>query len=184
MVEIKSKRTMTEIQEDLNTVFELAIEEAHAEGEEWDGTIPESLFVDMEGLEIERDAKVDGVIRAVKDLKGGVALLKAEKKALDARIASKEGKMNGYKEYLKYVLNGSKFESVGGQVWYKDTPSVVYSSEVQEALDNGNVPKGFEDFIVEKTTITLPKKAVGDYIKAGDSINGARIEVKKSVIIK
>jgi len=94
--------------------------------------------------------------------------------------------MEGYKQYLAYVLQGNKFESTGGAVSYRNSSSVVYSAKVQEALDNGEVPKGFEKFAETEQVVKLPKKAVGDYLKANEKneLEGAEVVVKKGMTIK
>ena len=80
------KRSILDIQQDIDTAFELMIEKATEETGEWDGSVPQELESVFDELEIEKESKIDGVIRGAKQLKADVAFLKAEKKALDARI--------------------------------------------------------------------------------------------------
>jgi hypothetical protein len=178
------KRTMMKIQEDIDTAFELAIETCVDEDGEWTGEIPADLESVFDELEIEKEAKLDGVIRGEKQLRSDIAFLKAEKKALDARIKAKTAKADGYKQYLSYVLEGNKFESAGGTVSYRKSTSVAFSEDVEEAIREGFVPLGYEDIATTETVVKISKTDVGKLLKSGADIEGAELVTKVNTIIK
>ena len=189
MKEIKSRRKLMEIMDDINTAIEMAIEEAH-DSEDWDGEWDGEISLDIQSildeLEIEREEKLDGVIRYAKELVRDVKNLKEEKKAIDKRIKTKENKIDGIKQFIAYATNGQKFESTGGVVNYRNSSSVIFSSEVEEAIADGEIPKGFEDFAVVEQVVKVPKNSVKSWLKEDENnkLDGAEIVVKRSVIVK
>ena len=79
---------------------------------------------ELDELNMERDAKIEGVALWVKELDAEAAAIKAERDALTERQRAKERKRDSLKRYLDYALQGQKFETPKCKVSYRKTTSV------------------------------------------------------------
>lgn len=128
----------------------------------------------LQALEMERDAKIEGVILWRKDLLAEAEAVKAEAKKLYDRARAAENKAEQLKGYISYALDGQKFKTERCAVSYRKTTSVIID-------DPGKIPSNYwkapsEDWI-SKTTV---KEA----IESGLTVAGAHQEEKQSIIIK
>lgn len=128
----------------------------------------------LQALEMERDAKIEGVILWRKDLLAEAEAVKAEAKKLYDRARAAENKAEQLKGYISYALDGQKFKTERCAVSYRKTTSVIID-------DPGKIPSNYwkapsEDWI-SKTTV---KEA----IESGLTVTGAHQEEKQSIIIK
>lgn len=127
----------------------------------------------LNGLQMERDAKIENVALWIKELKAEAEALKAEKLAFAERQKVAENKMESLKKWLAYALNGEKFKTVRASVTFRTTEKVEVADIFK--LDENYVR--YRDPEADKDAI---KKA----IKAGQVVAGATLVPSTSVIIK
>ena len=127
----------------------------------------------LNGLQMERDAKIENVALWIKELKAEAEALKAEKMAFAERQKVAENKMESLKKWLAYALNGEKFKTVRASVTFRMTEKVEVADIFK--LDENYVR--YRDPEADKDAI---KKA----IKAGQEVAGATLVSSTSVIIK
>ena len=127
----------------------------------------------LNGLQMERDAKIENVALWIKELKAEAEALKAEKLAFAERQKVAENKMESLKKWLAYALNGEKFKTVRASVTFRTTQQV----------DIPDIYKLDENFLRYKEP-EADKTAIKEAIKAGQTVEGATLIENTSVIIK
>lgn len=138
-----------------------------------DGVIDyESIKDEIEALTLERDEKIDNVISFIKSRMAMAEALKNEIRTMTRRQKQAEGEAARMKEYLAFCLNGSKWESTAGKVYYRSSQSV----KIDDASELSD-----EYVRIERVPI---KTAIKDDIKQGIIVRGAHIEESMSTIIK
>ena len=128
----------------------------------------------LQALEMERDAKIEGVILWRKDLVAEADAVKAEAKKLYERARAAENKAEQLKSYISYALNGQKFKTERCAVSYRKTTSVIIDDPSKIPSNYWKAPS--EDWI-SKTTI---KEA----LESGVTVAGAHQEERQNIIIK
>jgi len=128
----------------------------------------------LTALEMERDQKISNVACWIKDLKAEAEAIKAEKQNLDKRQRVAENKVEQLKNYLSYVLNGTKFKDARVAISYRKSESVQCSDDAINTLP--------EEFIkVEKS---VKKSELKEAIKNGQTFEGCEIVTKESIQIR
>lgn len=130
----------------------------------------------LNALNIERDAKIEGVVCWIKDLKAEADALKAEKQALADRQKSAENKAENLKKWLAFALNGQKFSSPKAAVSFRKSQSVEVTDINALAMEN-------DDLIIYQEP-KPDKTAIKKAIKDGRTVNGAELVENVNVIIK
>ena len=128
----------------------------------------------LNALEMEREAKIEGVILWRKDLIAEAEAIKAEIRNLSARVKSCENKAEQLKHYAEYNLAGEKFKTARCSVSYRKTNSVVIDDIYK--IDSRFFKDIKEDWI--------SKTAIKEAIEKGYEVAGAHQEEKQSIIIK
>ena len=127
----------------------------------------------FDSLQMERDAKIEGIALYIKDLKAEAEALKAEKMAFAERQKVAENKVESLKNYLAYALKGQAFKSTKAVVSFRKTQQV----------DIPDIHKLDENFLRYKEP-EADKTAIKEAIKAGQIVKGATLIENTSVIIK
>jgi hypothetical protein len=127
----------------------------------------------LNGLQMERDAKIENVALWIKELKAEAEALKAEKMAFAERQKVAENKMESLKKWLAYALNGEKFKTVRASVTFRTT----------EKVEVADIFKLDENYVRYKDP-EADKDAIKKAIKAGQVVAGATLVPSTSVIIK
>lgn len=138
-----------------------------------DGVIDyESIKDEFEALQLAKDEKVDNVISFIKSRRAMAQALKEEKNALAKRQQQAEREAERMTDYLAFCLDGSKWESTAGKVYYRKSQSVIVD----------NIDELSDEYIrVER----IPSKtAIKEDLKQGIIVNGAHIEENVNTIIK
>lgn len=128
----------------------------------------------LDALMMAREEKIEGIACWVKNLESDIEAYKAEKKAFEERIAAAERRRDGLKDYLSSVLQGQKFSTARCFVSFRSSKRVEITDE--NALS--------ELFVRVKTVREPDKKAIGNALKAGIEVNGARMVENTSINIK
>lgn len=127
----------------------------------------------LDKLQMERDAKIEGVALWIKELKAEAEALKAEKMAFAERQRVAENKMESLKKWMAYALNGQSFKSVRASVSFRKS----------QAVEITDIYKLDESFLRYKEP-EADKTAIKEAIKAGKTVAGATLVENTSVIIK
>ena len=127
----------------------------------------------LNALQIERDAKLEGVALWIKDLTAEAAALKAEKQAFADRQKAAENKVESLKKWLADALAGEKFSTTKVVVSFRKTKSVQVADIF--ALD--------ESFL-KYAEPTPDKTAIKKAIEAGQDVKGAQLVEGLSLSVK
>ena len=135
----------------------------------------------LESLQMARDAKVENLACAVKNLKAEAAAIKAEEESLATRRKSVEARAERAKEYLDYVLGGNPFKSAKAVVSYRNSTSCETDADFVEWCKED--PTRAELYL-RYDEPKVNKKAVGDVLKVGTVLPFARLVTKRSISVK
>ena len=136
----------------------------------------------LDALQLEREAKLEGVALWVKDLKAEAAAVKEEADKLNARKKALDNKIDGLKQWLLYALAGEKLTTPRCKVYQTHSQRVAVENEerlisyLQADRDPGRFLR-FKDPELKRDEI---KKALKD----GVEIPGAVLEETEGVVIK
>ncbi|MCM1220470.1 MAG: siphovirus Gp157 family protein [Lachnospiraceae bacterium] len=133
-------------------------------------------IIDLERLNellMERDTKIEKVALWIKNLDSDAAAIKAERDALDKRMKSAENRAKSLREWLKNALECQPFETARVRVSFRKSEQ----TEVDESVLDRKWCK-------EKVTYTPDKTAIKNAIKAGQTVDGARIVINQNIQIK
>ena len=136
----------------------------------------------LDSLQMEREAKLEGVALWIKDLKAEATAVKEEADKLTARKKSLENKMEGLKAWLLMALDGEKLKTPRCNVYQTHNQRVAVADEpaLIQFLQTLNEPEKFLRFKDPELKRDEIKKALKD----GTIIPGAELEETESVVIK
>ena len=137
----------------------------------------------LDALQLERDAKLEGVALWVKDLKAEAAAVKEEADKLNARKKALDNKIDGLKAWLLYALDGEKLNTPRCKVYQTHSQRVNVIDEqsvVNWIQTHSKEPEQFLKFTLPE----IRKDAVKAELKSGTEIPGACLEQTESVVIK
>ena len=139
------------------------------------GEISEDACSRLDAMFEQRDQKILNTAKFIKDRSAFIETMKAERKSLADRIERESRNLEWLGDYAKYYMErGKKYEDAQCSV------SLRRSSRVE--IDDINLIPAF--FKKEKVEITADKKLIGDAIKNGEAIDGARVVENYSLQIK
>ena len=136
----------------------------------------------LDALQMEREAKLEGVALWVKDLSAEAAAVKEEADKLNARKRALDNKITALKMWLLIALDGGKLKTPRCNVYQTHSQRLKVENEAGLvdfllSLDNPEEYLRFKDPELRKDEI---KKALKD----GDFFPGAALEETESVVIK
>ena len=128
----------------------------------------------LDGLIMERSAKIESVALWVKNLESDAVAYKAEKEAFAQREKQATDKAKRLKEWLAKVCEGEKFSTAKCAVSFRTSESV--------AIAEGTVIP--DEYMRTKTTSEPDKTAIKYALKTGVEIVGCQIVTKFNANIK
>ena len=132
-----------------------------------DGETGEILdYEKLDGLQIERDRKIENIVFLIENTENDIAGLKEQEEIFKARRQAAKKKLESLKGYLSYALGGQKFETVKAKVSFRKSEAVIVENEAK-------IPK---EYWTEKVTEGIDLTAVKNALKAGNDVAGARLE--------
>lgn len=130
-------------------------------------------------LQLEREAKIEGVACWIKELNAEAEAIKKEKLALADRQKVAENKAERLKKWLAYALQGEKFRTAKCSISFRNTESVEVTEEGLENLMRG----GCDELLTYKAP-EPNKTAIKQAIKDGLNVQGVQLVQNVSTIIK
>lgn len=150
-----------------------AIEEILSTEVTEDGEISQQAFEAIEELTLAKEERIDSLLSYYKDSLADSDKIKAEAKALTARARVLENRAASLKSYLACVIGtGRKWQNARHKVAWRKSQAV-------EVLDAKKVPP---DFIIDVEP-KINKAALKLALKAGEKVEGARLEERENMII-
>ena len=136
----------------------------------------------LDALQMEREAKLEGVALWVKDLKAEAEAVKAEADKLTARKKALDNKIDCLKNWLLYALSGKKLKTARCNVYQTHSTKLNVADEagLVKFLQTLEEPGKFLRFKEPE----LKKDDIKNALKAGYVIPGAELEDTESVVIK
>ena len=126
----------------------------------------------LDALEMAKEEKTENIILLIKDLTAENKAISEEEQALAKRRRAGENRVEWLKNYLTASLEGEKFKTPRCSASYRKTASV-------SIIDESAIPS---EYIRTKTEPN--KMAIKDALKAGETVPGATLEDRVSLIIK
>ena len=140
-------------------------------------------FDKLNELQMEREAKLEGVTLCVKDLKAEADAVKAEADKLTARKKALDNKIESLKTWLLTALNGEKLKTLRCNVYqthYTKVNVIDEQSAVNWIQTHCEEPEEFLRFTLPE----IRKDAVKAELKAGKEIPGVTLEDTESIVIR
>jgi predicted nuclease with TOPRIM domain len=137
----------------------------------------------LDALQMEREAKLEGVVLWIKDMKAEATAVKEEADKLNARKKALDNKIEGLKEWLLHALDGEKLKTPRCNVYQTHSTKLNVIDEqsvVNYIQTHCKEPEQFLKFTLPE----IRKDAVKAEIKGGTVIPGACLEETESVVIK
>ena len=159
-------RKLYEINSDLAALLDAMAIEMEESGE-----VSKDLVSRLNGLQIEKEAKIEGLALYAKDLKARIEEAKAEKARIAKIQSAGERELDRLKEILTQELEGKKFKSTRVSVSYRTTYDCV------DIEKSAAIPAQFRK--IGDPDKTLLKEA----LQAGTVIEGVSLNDHVSVII-
>lgn len=136
-----------------------------------------SDFDQFEELNMEREAKIEGIACWVKDLEAEGKALREEEKSLAARRQADERKAESLRSYLSYILNGEKFRSTKAQISFRKSTALDIPDETAFMQGKGNAK-------YMKATWSIDRQKVKEDLKNEISVPGAQLVERENIQIK
>lgn len=130
-------------------------------------------------LQLEKEAKLEGVACWIKELNAEAEAIKKEKLALAERQKVAENKAESLKKWLAYALQGKKFSTAKCSVSFRNTEKVEITPEGLTNLMRG----GCDELLTYKEP-EPNKTAIKQAIKDGLNVQGVQLVQNVSTIIK
>ena len=136
----------------------------------------------LDALQMEREAKLEGVALWVKDLNAEAAAVKEEADKLTARKKALDNKIASLKQWLLYALNGEKLKTARCNVYQTHSTRLAVADEQKliEFLKTIEEPERFLTFREPE----LRKNEIKMALRNDYHIPGAALETTESVVIK
>ena len=136
----------------------------------------------LDALQMEREAKLEGVALWVKDMKAEAAAVKEEADKLNARKKALDNRIESVKEWLLQALNGEKLKTARCNVYqtHSQRLKVVNETALVSFIQTLNDPGQFLRFPEPE----LKKDEIKKALKNDVVIPGAELEATESVVIK
>ena len=127
----------------------------------------------LEALQIERDAKIEGVAMWKKENDAQAAAIGEEIRKLQDRKRACENRSDSLKRYLANALNGQKFKSPRVSISYRSSDAVIVDDITQ-----------LSDEYLKHPEPEASKTAIKDALKAGKAVPGAHLETNVNLIVR
>ena len=139
------------------------------------------ILADLDGLELQRTEKIEGIALSIKNDTALMAAIKDEIEAMQKRLKTISGSVEWRKQYLANALThedgNEKFASPRVSIGWRKSVSVRIDDEVAFCRDHANYSK-------MKIDVKPDKDAIKTDLKKGVQISGAVLEERNNLQIR
>lgn len=152
-----------------------AIQAVYDQIEQNEGVIPDELESCLDGLKMERTAKISNILKLLKNIGSDETALEVEITLLEKKLKAVQNRKQSVKNYLAYAIGeGNKFKNEIASVYWKKSESVL-------CPDVSFLPL---KFVREKITKEPDKVAIKEALNKGEVIQGCSIMHKSTIVVK
>lgn len=152
-----------------------AIQEVYDQIEQNEGVIPDELESQLDGLQMERAAKISNILKLLKNIGSDETALEVEITLLEKKLKAVQNRKQSVKNYLAYAIGeGNKFKNEIASVYWKKSESVL-------CPDVSFLPL---KFVREKITKEPDKVAIKEALNKGEVIQGCSIMHKSTIVVR
>lgn len=164
-------RKLYEINEDIERCIQNGIDEDTGEF---------TAFDELSALQMERDAKLEGVALYIKDARAEATAIKAEMDALKKRMEKLIRKADGAEEWLATNLNGQKFSTPRVECTFRKSDGVELDDEFAEwATMHPDLN------LIDVQMKVVPKKSeIKKLLKQGIILEHCRLDVRQNIQVR
>lgn len=139
---------------------------------------------ELNGLQMDRDRKIENIACLVKNLKADVKAMKEEAQTLTERRRAAENKVARLEAVLDEALDGQKFQTPRCVVSFRNSKAVEVDDE--DALINWACLNGQEDNFVRYKSPEINKANLLRYLKEDHPLDppGVRLVERRSLGVK
>ena len=138
----------------------------------------------LNALQMERDAKLEGVALWIKDMRAEAAAIKEEADKLTARKKALDNKIEGLKTWLLMALDGEKLNTPRCKVYQTHSQRVTIVGDENDLIAwlerNAKDPRDY----IRYREPELRKDEIKKALKDGKEIEYAKLEETEGVVIK
>lgn len=152
-----------------------AIQAVYDQIEQNEGVIPDELESQLDGLQMERAAKISNILKLLKNIGSDETALEVEITLLEKKLKAVQNRKQSVKNYLAYAIGeGNKFKNEIASVYWKKSESVL-------CPDVSFLPL---KFVREKITKEPDKVAIKEALNKGEVIQGCSIMHKSTIVVR
>lgn len=152
-----------------------AIQAVYDQIEQNDGVLPDELESELDGLQMERTAKISNILKLLKNIGSDETALEVEITLLEKKLKTVQNRKQSVKNYLAYAIGeGNKFKNEIASVYWKKSESVL-------CPDVSFLPL---KFVREKITKEPDKVAIKEALNKGEVIQGCSIMHKSTIVVR
>lgn len=139
-----------------------------------------TAFEELCALQMERDAKLEGVALYIKDARAEATAIKAEIDALRKRMDRLNRNADGAEEWLAVNLNGQKFSTPKCEVVFRKSEAAeLYDGFLEWAQAHTEY-----DTLNVKTTVTPDKTKIKKLLKAGEQLEYCQLVARQNIQVR
>jgi len=136
----------------------------------------------LDALQMEREAKIEGVALWIKDMRAEAAAVKEEADRLTARKKALDNRMEGLKNWLLYALGGEKLSTPRCKIYQTHNQKLHVADEL-ELIKYLKRRKTLKKYLRIRDP-ELNRDEIKKAIKDGETFPGAELQETESVVIK
>lgn len=165
----------------MTTLYELSAEYAAFLEAVEAGEIPEEAIADtLEGISGEFSQKADNIACIIKELNARAAAIKEEADRLSERQAAAIRRAENLKRYLAEAMQRTgmnKLETPRNALSFRRSTSVYIPDEEEFKRRHAELCR-------QEVKVTIPKKEIGERLRAREQIEGAELRESRNLQIK
>ncbi len=135
---------------------------------------------ELDKLQMERDAKIEGVALYVKDCRAEAAAIKAEIETLKKRMDRLNRNADGAEGWLAVNLNGQKFSTSRVECAFRRSETVECDDEFIAWAESTEL----ENVLTVKCTVTPNKVEIKKLLKSGVELDHCQLVTKQNIQVR
>lgn len=157
-----------EINSQIMAAFEAAVDMETGE------IVNEEAYNALNGLQMAREEKLEGILLWIKNLSAQSEALKKEKQAFADRQAAAERKIESLKRYVSDALAGEKFQTERVAVTWRKSEAAEYDGDISALPES----------CIRMKEPEINRTELKRMLKGGEIIPGACLVVRNNIQIK